>query len=150
MPPGCARVCACSEAAGETPLTCVHAHACACVSARELCSRCQRIPAAQWRREKAALRFAAAEELCGALLCWLQKPWEPLPPCGSCCAPPCAFLWRLIGSLWTLISPTPMMQSITRIRVKQVGVCFPPLRSGFPFGSSVNVDDGSRRLLAQM
>lgn len=60
-------------AAGGTPLMCVCVRARARV--RELCTRCQRIPAAQWRREKAALRPTnAAEELCCA-------GWS-----GSCCS----------------------------------------------------------------
>lgn len=55
-------------------------------------------------------------------LCWLfdQKGWKSLLHFRSCCA----FLWRLIGSLWTLILPTLMMQSTTRIPVKLVQCVF--------------------------
>lgn len=46
-----------------------YARVCARARLRGLRSRCQRIPAAQWRGEKAALRLTnAAEQLCGALL----------------------------------------------------------------------------------
>lgn len=76
---------------------------------------------------------AAAEELCCAPAAWSgscclcdQKPWKSPPRCRSCCASPCAFLWRLIGSLWTLILPTAMMLWITKIRAKQVGRVYLP------------------------
>lgn len=60
-----------------------------------------------------------------------SEGWSSLPCLRSCCASLCASLRRIAATLRNLISPTLMIQSITRTPVKLVGLFFIGLLDGF-------------------